>query len=62
MKVITVAMGVKGTIDKFRDQLSKMASKASDTADPLTFESKFQDIDKVADNLVKKVCDASVAE
>ena len=55
-------MGVKGTIDKFRDQLSKMASKASDTADPLMFESKFQDLDKVANNLVKEVCDASVAE
>ena len=55
-------MGVKGTIDKFRDQLSKMASKVSDTANPLMFESKFQDLDKVADNLVKEVCDASVAE
>ena len=62
MKVITVAMGVTKTIDKFRDKLLEMASKASDTAVPLMFESEFQYLDIIANNLVKEVCDSSVAE
>ena len=55
-------MGVTKTIDKFRDKLLEMASKASDTAVPLMFESEFQNLDMIANNLVKEVCDSSVAE
>ena len=39
-----------------------MASNASDTADPLMYESEFQYLDKIANNLTKEVCDVSVAE
>ena len=60
VKVITVAMGVEKTIDKFRDKLADMASRASDTAAPLMFESEFQYLDMIANNLVKEVCDATV--
>ena len=61
MKVITVAMGVKKTVDRFRDKLSEMASKASDSAAPLMFESEFQYLDMIANKLVKEVCDPSLA-
>ena len=60
VKVITVAMGVEKTIDKFRDKLADMASRASDTAAPLMFESEFQYLVMIANNLVKEVCDATV--
>ena len=61
VKVITVAMGVKKTVDRFRDKLSEMASKASDSAAPLMFESEFQYLDMIANKLVKEVCDPSLA-
>ena len=58
VKVITVAMGVQSTIDKFRSKLEEIASKAVDSGDPLMFESEFEDLDKIANNLVKDACDA----
>ncbi len=61
MKVVTVGMGEKKTIDKFRDKLSEMASRASGSAAPLSFESDFQNLDLIANNLVKEACDTSAA-
>ena len=57
VKVITVAMGVQSTIDKFRSKMKEIASKAVDSGDPLMFESEFEDLDKIANNLVKDACD-----
>jgi hypothetical protein len=54
-------MGEKKTIDKFRDKLSEMASRASGSAAPLSFESDFQNLDLIANNLVKEACDTSAA-
>jgi hypothetical protein len=34
VKVITVGMGERETIDKFRERLKEMASRASDSAPP----------------------------
>ena len=61
MKVVTVALGVEKTVDKFRDKLADMASRASDSAAPLMFESDFQYLDMIANNLVKEACDTSEA-
>lgn len=54
-------MGKKETIEKFRDKLLKMASKASDTAAPLTFQADFLYLDSIANNLVKESCDTATA-
>lgn len=54
-------MGVEKTVDKFREKLADMASRASDSAAPLMFESDFQYLDMIANNLVKEACDTSEA-
>ena len=54
-------MGQAETIDKFRNKLREMASTASDSAAPLMFESEFENLDLIANNLVEETCDTSAA-
>jgi hypothetical protein len=61
VKVITVGMGKREIIDKFRKQLREMASRASDSAAPLMFEAPFGYLDLIANNLVEEACDTSAA-
>ena len=62
MKVITIGMGKSETIEKFRDKLREMASKAGDSGAPLAFETDFHYLHLIASNLVKEACDTSGAE
>ena len=61
MKVVTVAMGQRDTIKKFRDKLREMASRAGDTGAPLVFEADFNYLESIANALVKEACDTSTA-
>ena len=58
VKVITVGLGKSETINKFRDKLREMASRSSDSAAPLAFETDFYYLDLIINNLVEEVCDA----
>jgi L-ribulose-5-phosphate 3-epimerase UlaE len=49
-------MGKSETIQKFRDKLQKMASRAGDTGATLTFEADFDYLDSIANALVKEAC------
>ncbi|CAB4028109.1 Hypothetical predicted protein [Paramuricea clavata] len=61
VKVITVGMGERETIDNFREKLREMASRDSDSAAPLMFETAFEYLDLIANNLVEEACDTSAA-
>jgi hypothetical protein len=61
VKVITVGMGKRETIDNFREKLREMASRDSDSAAPLMFEAAFEYLDLIANNLVEEACDTSAA-
>jgi hypothetical protein len=54
-------MGERETIDKFREKLREMPSRASDSAAPLMFEAPFVYLDLIANNLVEEACDTSAA-
>ena len=56
-----MGMGERETIDKFREKLREMASRASDSAAPLMFEATFGYLDLIANNLVEEACDTSAA-
>ena len=62
VKVITVGLGKSETINKFRDKLREMASRSSDSAAPLTFETDFYHLDIIINNLVEEACDTSAAQ
>ena len=49
-------MGEEKTINKFRDKLTAMASKAAGSGDPLVFEANFDDLDSIANSLVEEAC------
>ena len=59
VKVITVGMGVEKTISKFRSKLEEMASKASGSNKPLEFETEFEQLDSIANALVKEACNSA---
>lgn len=56
VKIITIAMGKKKTIAKFRSKLIAMASKASGTNKPLQYEAAFNKLDSISNVLVKETC------
>ena len=55
-------MGKSETINKFRDKLREMASRSSESAAPLAFETDFYYLDLIINNLVEETCDTSVAQ
>ena len=59
VKVITVGVGVEKTISKFRSKLEEMASKASSSGKPLEFEAQFEQLDSIANTLVKEACNSA---
>ena len=56
VKIITVGMGKKETIAKFRSKLIAMASKATGTNKPLQYEAAFSKLDSISNTLVKEAC------
>ena len=54
--IITVALGKKKTIAKFRSKLIAMASKATGTNKPLQYEAAFNKLDSISNVLVKEAC------
>ena len=56
VKIITVGMGKKETIAKFRSKLIAMASKATGTNKPLQYEAAFNKLDSISNTLVKEAC------
>ena len=59
VKIITVGMGKKNTINKFRGKLRQMASAAGDSGEPLMFEANITNLDSIANNIISETCDVS---